>query len=116
MEKTNAISFDAYDRLFPAQDSVTSDGLGSFLALPLQGRARKQGNSVFIDDNLQPHQDQWAFLSQIKKIPVAAVNAILTQSASEPLGILAFSRSITEGSNGEKKRCGGCSKQDGYLQ
>lgn len=106
MEKTNAVSFDAYDRLFPAQDSVTTDGLGSLVALPLQGWARRQGNSVFVDEHLQPYRDQWEFLSQVKKTSLSAVNAILTQSASEPLGILAFSRSTNGGTNSESKDIG----------
>lgn len=37
---------------------------------PLQGLARKQGNSVFVDAQFEPYPDQWAFLSSIHKLSV----------------------------------------------
>ncbi len=41
---------------------------GSLVDLPLQKRPRRAESSVFLDDNLVPFQDQWAFLSQIPRI------------------------------------------------
>jgi hypothetical protein len=38
-------------------------GFGNLIALPLQGRAREAGHSVFVDEALRPYDDQWAFLS-----------------------------------------------------
>jgi hypothetical protein len=31
----------------------------------LTARCREKGNSVFVDDQLQPYEEQWAFLSSI---------------------------------------------------
>jgi superfamily II DNA or RNA helicase len=45
-------------------------GFGNLIALPLQGGARKNGNSEFIDENFQSYPDQWAYLASIKKITI----------------------------------------------
>lgn len=56
----------SFDRLFPNQDTLAKDGLGNLIALPLQGRSRDKGNTVFVDsDTLQPYSDQWEFLQGI---------------------------------------------------
>lgn len=44
-QSINLKSFRYYDRMFPTQDH--SEGLGNLVALPLQGQALRQGNSVF---------------------------------------------------------------------
>ena len=67
-ESVNQISFDTYDRMIPAQDKLPSGGLGNLVALPLQGRAVKAGNSVFVDANWQPYYDQWDALKKNGKI------------------------------------------------
>lgn len=69
MKKCRNIKFNSYDRLFPSQDFLQKDGFGNLIALPLQKQAREQGNSVFVDGNLKKIDDQWHYLSQIKKIP-----------------------------------------------
>lgn len=68
MESRHEIGLDSYDRMFPNQDSMPKGGFGNLIALPLQGKARKSSNSVFIDDNFIPYTDQWEYLSNIKKI------------------------------------------------
>ena len=68
MEKRHEIGFKSYDRLFPNQDTLPKGGFGNLIALPLQGRARKDGNSLFVDENLTPFFDQWAFLSTVSKL------------------------------------------------
>jgi hypothetical protein len=42
-------------------------GFGNLIALPLQGESCKGGNSVFVDEHFQPYDDQWAFLSSVRK-------------------------------------------------
>ncbi len=71
MELHPGLSFDSYDRLFPNQDMIPQGGFGNLIALPLQYEARSRGCSVFVDEELQPHQDQWAFLSELKRISPA---------------------------------------------
>ena len=59
MEKRGELSFKSYDRLFPNQDTMPDGGFGNLVALPLQGLARKNGNSVFVDEQFCPYGDQW---------------------------------------------------------
>jgi len=68
MEGRPDIGLDSYDRLFPNQDTMPQGGFGNLIALPLQKRAREQGNSVFLDEQLTPWTDQWAFLAQVPRI------------------------------------------------
>ena len=59
----------SYNRLFPNQDFLPQRGLGNLIALPLQGRCRSNGTSVFLDpEMLEPWPDQLAFLSSLKRI------------------------------------------------
>jgi hypothetical protein len=77
MHHKGTLSFKSYDRLFPNQDTLPEGGLGNLIALPLQGRARKEGNSVFVNEEFQPHNDQWAYLSSIEKLSAEEVGAII---------------------------------------
>jgi len=63
----------SYDRLFPSQDTMPAGGFGNLIALPLQRRAREQGNSLFVDDDLRPFDDQWAFLFSIERLDPATL-------------------------------------------
>jgi superfamily II DNA or RNA helicase/very-short-patch-repair endonuclease len=67
MERRPDMGLDSYDRLFPNQDTLPQGGFGNLIALPLQKQARQQGNTVFLDENCQPYEDQWTFLSSIAK-------------------------------------------------
>jgi superfamily II DNA or RNA helicase len=68
MENRPEIGFTSYDRFFPNQDTMPIGGFGNLIALPLQKKARENGNSVFVDDNLRPHDDQWAYLSSLRRL------------------------------------------------
>jgi hypothetical protein len=68
MTKRHEIAFKSYDRLFPNQDTMPKGGLGNLIALPLQKNARNNNNSVFINNNFEPFEDQWAFLASIQKL------------------------------------------------
>jgi superfamily II DNA or RNA helicase len=68
MGRRHEIKFTSYDRLFPSQDTLPKERLGNLIALPLQMEARKNDNSVFIDENFQPYPDQWSFLSNVGKL------------------------------------------------
>ena len=63
--RTRQLRLTSYDRLFPNQDTMPKGGFGNLIALPLQKKPRENGCSVFVDDVLQPHPDQWAFLASI---------------------------------------------------
>jgi superfamily II DNA or RNA helicase len=57
------LKLNSYDRLFPNQDTMPKGGFGNLIALPLQKGPRERGCSVFVDAELQPYPDQWAFLA-----------------------------------------------------
>ncbi len=71
------LSLDSYDRFFPNQDSLPKGGFGNLIALPLQRGARENGNTVFLDDNLFPYENQWEYLSQLRRISEKNVRNIL---------------------------------------
>ena len=68
MQNCSKIDFKSYDRMFPNQDTVPKGGFGNLIALPLQGAARKISNSIFVNENFEPYEDQLEFLSSIRKI------------------------------------------------
>lgn len=91
MEREGRMSFKSYDRFFPNQDFMPSGGFGNLVALPLQGKARKKGNSVFVDDDFVPFVDQWEYLQDIKKISAAEVERLGSRYDKDPLGELSKS-------------------------
>jgi hypothetical protein len=59
----------SYDRLFPNQDALPEGGFGNLIAAPLQGQRRRNGLTVFLDlATLEPHDDQWVFLSTVDRL------------------------------------------------
>jgi len=67
--RTRQLKLASYDRLFPNQDTMPKGGFGNLIALPLQKKPRENGCSVFVDEALLPHPDQWAFLNAIQPMP-----------------------------------------------
>ena len=82
-EFVNLTSFRFYDRMLPAQDELKAGSLGNLIALPLQGKAVRKGNSVFVDENWMTYADQWKALTDTKKISEATVNAFLNNWTAE---------------------------------
>ncbi|MFZ9936645.1 MAG: TOTE conflict system archaeo-eukaryotic primase domain-containing protein, partial [Luteolibacter sp.] len=82
MEHRPELGLASYDRLFPNQDTLPKGGFGNLIALPLQKIPRMNGNSVFVDEELNPWPDQWAFLSSIERLPKARVEAIARDAES----------------------------------
>jgi superfamily II DNA or RNA helicase len=64
--RTRQLKLTSYDRLFPNQDTMPKGGFGNLIALPLQKQPRESGRSVFVDADLHPYRDQWAFLASIQ--------------------------------------------------
>lgn len=77
MELHPGIGFDSYDRFFPNQDTLPKGGFGNLIALPLQGRPREMGNSLFIDENFRPYPDQWSYLDYMEKMPIDRVRDLV---------------------------------------
>lgn len=80
MQNYPEIGFESYDRFFPNQDTLPAGGFGNLIALPLQHFPRTTGNSVFVDENFTPFQDQWAYLASVIKMTSADVNKIIESS------------------------------------
>ena len=83
MERRPEIGLDSYDRLFPSQDTLPKGGFGNLIALPLQKKPRKNGNSLFLNENFIPYQDQWALLSSLRKMSRQEVEAIVGQAKEQ---------------------------------
>ncbi len=83
MNRRPELGMDSYDRLFPSQDTMPRGGFGNLIALPLQKKPREQGNSVFVDQELNPYSDQWAFLSSIHKMTKPEVELLFGNDPDE---------------------------------
>lgn len=91
-ETVNLKNFKYYDRMIPTQDYLTEGGLGNLIALPLQGQAMKKGNSVFVDENWQPHKNQWDILRGVKRISKTFIDEKINEwSKNGVLGVLSES-------------------------
>ncbi|MEG2332550.1 MAG: DEAD/DEAH box helicase family protein [Bacteroides sp.] len=89
MNRDGKISFKSYDRVFPSQDHLPEGGFGNLVALPLQGKTRKNGNSVFVDETFTPFEDQWAYLLNVRKVSELFIDEILAlHGLSSELGEL----------------------------
>jgi hypothetical protein len=88
LDRVPDIGFASYDRLFPSQDSVPDGGFGNLIALPLQGLARRAGNSLILDETLNPHEDQWGYLAGVRRLGTRALED-LVEAASAAGRILA---------------------------
>lgn len=68
MNRNGRMELHSYDRFLPNQDLLPNGGYSNLIALPLQGMARRSGNSVFVNNNFVAYNDQWQFLSSIQKL------------------------------------------------
>jgi superfamily II DNA or RNA helicase len=83
MERRPDVGLDSYDRFFPNQDTLPHGGFGSLIALPLQRKPRLLANSLFLDDTLSPYDDQWAFLSEVRRISRSEVEQIVSKAEAK---------------------------------
>lgn len=78
----------SYDRLFPSQDVLPTGGVGNLIAAPLQGRCRRRGATVFLDPGtLEPHDDQWAYLSSLGRLSPREVSRLAQRLGSVSVGV-----------------------------
>ena len=87
--RTRQLKLESYDRLFPNQDSMPKGGFGNLIALPLQKAPREKGFSVFVDADLRPCRDQWAFLAAILTMPVQDIEPTILRATgnAHPLDV-----------------------------
>lgn len=82
MEGRPEVGLKSYDRFFPNQDTLPKGGFGNLIALPLQKAARERGNSVFVNEALQPHPDQWAYLASLRRVSLVRLEELVKQAES----------------------------------
>lgn len=82
MERCPDLGFESYDRFFPSQDTMPAGGFGNLISLPLQKGPRQQGNSVFVDDEFRPYDDQWNFLASLRRLSRAEVADFVDQASA----------------------------------
>jgi superfamily II DNA or RNA helicase len=80
MSHRHELDMKSYDRLFPNQDTMPKGGFGSLIALPLQKAPAEKGNSLFLDSNLIPYPDQWAYLSNVKRMTSREVQVFVAET------------------------------------
>lgn len=91
------LSLGAYDRLFPNQDTLPPGGFGNLIALPLAKGPRQQGNTLFLDAQMQPIEDQWSFLAGLARLTRGDLERILGRIAPMPsLGAPVQNSSVSE--------------------
>ena len=95
MANRHELDMKSYDRLFPNQDTLPKGGFGNLIALPLQKIPMENGNSVFIDENLIPYPDQWAYLSNVRRISFNEVQ-FFVKEAIKTKDIMGISMSQTD--------------------
>jgi hypothetical protein len=86
----------SYDRLFPNQDVLPDGGFGNLIAAPLHGGRRKDGLTLFLDlATLEPHEDQWAFLSTLDRLSPGQAEQIARRAGRTTVGadVTSMSRS-----------------------
>jgi len=68
LDRRPEIGLDSFDRFFPNQDTMPKGGFGNLIALPLQKNAIAKNHSLFLDDDMTPYIDQWAFIASTKRL------------------------------------------------
>ena len=90
MRESGSISFDSYDRMLPNQDVVPKGGFGNLVALPFQGNAVRNGNTMFVDGTFAVYSDQWTYLSSLKRMSGEDIKAAIAKLGKNVLGTLAM--------------------------
>ena len=92
MARRAELDLASYDRLLPNQDFLPQKGFGNLIALPLQGRCRAAGTSVFLDpETLKPWPDQWAFLGSIERLAPERLERLIAEQEAT-IGVAALAR------------------------
>ncbi|MFI5868435.1 TOTE conflict system archaeo-eukaryotic primase domain-containing protein [Streptomyces sp. NPDC051546] len=86
------MSLASFDRFFPAQDLLPTKAhgdasFGNLIALPLNGLRRQRGTTLFLDPaTWEPFADQFAYLSQIRRLTPAEVECLVEDLGPVEIG------------------------------
>ena len=95
MERRHQVGLDSYDRFFPNQDTMPKGGFGNLIALPLQHAPRQDGNSVFLNEDFAPFDDQWTFLSDLPLVTREKVESTVA-AAERAGGVIGLRLALTD--------------------
>ena len=96
LNERHSLPFESFDRMFPYQDAIPKGGYGNVIALPLQGQAVKNKCSVFVDEDFIPFDDQWIYLSSVKKLSKKDIQIRCTELTKIIPGLLPSDFDIDE--------------------
>lgn len=114
-EQVNLKSFRYYDRMLPAQDTLPDGSLGNLIALPLQGKALKEGNSAFIDSSWNAYPNQWKVLWSKPRLSVEFVEIKLKEWNSCNIDTMVGEETDTRDKPWEKAKAFNGNDVDGKL-
>ncbi len=80
------LRLDTYDRFFPNQDFLPKGGFGNLIALPLQKGRRSFGFTEFVDQTFSPFSDQWKELTDVDRLTIEALRALLNKHLAAEVG------------------------------
>jgi superfamily II DNA or RNA helicase len=83
MSRSPTLDMASYDRLFPSQDTMPKGGFGNLIALPLQRQPREQGDTLFVDAQLEPFADQWSYLESLPRITPVRLRELVDTGTRE---------------------------------
>ena len=90
MNNSRSITLNSYDRMFPSQDYVSGKQIGNLIALPLNGLSGKRGNTLFVNEEFIPYENQYEKIERCKKITFEEVkNFIKGKESVSDVGYLA---------------------------
>src|SRR5699024_11253415 len=84
-------------RLFANQNTLPEGAFGNMSALQHQNQPRRNKNSVFIDENFDAYDDQWHYLSTVKKISKIEIEKInMSQYRQDKSPIVLYEKKADE--------------------
>ena len=95
-ESVSLKNFTYYDRMMPMQDFLPEGKLGNLIALPLQGRALRNGNSAFVDESWNTYKDQWKRLRETRRLSEKEVDDIIKLWCPDDDAMSIFQNDVVE--------------------
>ena len=77
MEIRDNLKIDSFDRMFPNQNTMPKGGYGNLIALPFQKEPMKYNNTVFLNKNFIPYDNQYSYLNSVKKMSYDEVFSVI---------------------------------------
>lgn len=95
-ESVSLKNFTYYDRMMPMQDFLPEGKLGNLIALPLQGRALRNGNSAFVDESWNTYKDQWKRLRETRRLSEKEVDDLIKLWCPDDDAMSIFQNDVVE--------------------